>query len=154
MNCLFSCCFNEPVIETTINQPLTNSSIITMVDKLEETILEKVVEPIIDNAIQKITGQDISGVIGIFIKKELEPAIECLLNNELDNGLLIAEKIARPIITPIIQEVETNIVPIMNQVEIISPQLKNEIENAKTVLTDVSTLLSCNDYIDEKEKQN
>lgn len=142
MNCLFSYCFNDPVIENTMKQPLTNSTIITIVDELEEVVLEKILEPVVNDTIQKITGQDISGVINTFVRTEVEPTIESVLNNEINIGLLLTEKMASPMITPIIKEVETNIVPIMNQVEIILPELKNEIETTKSGFTDISTLLT------------
>jgi len=128
MSCLFAFCFKdstEPVInniENTLKKPLTNASIISIVDELEEVVLEKVLEPIVDNIAQKIIGQDISGVIDNFVKTEIEPVIEGIINNEIEIGLMTVEKMAAPIVTSVI----TPVSPVLNQVEQSYSLMRNE----------------------------
>lgn len=129
---LFSCCFKDstdPVIhniENTLKQPITNASIISIVDEIEEVVLEKALEPIVDNVVEKITGQDISGVIDNFVKKEVEPVIEGITNSEIEVGLIAVEKA----VEPIEKKVEITVTPVLNQIETIVPSFKSVLINS------------------------
>jgi len=154
---LFSCCFklcsvedaqNNPTINKisdVLKEPLTNSSIVVIVDELEEAVLEKVLEPVVDGVVKNITGHDISGVIHDFVEKEIEPRVEKLLNAGVNTGLLAIEKVSAPIIIPILDQVETIVVPVLDQVETIVPSFHNGIEDVKIVLNNASTLLASNE---------
>ena len=147
MSCLFSFCCgtNTGVIETnienTLKKPLTNASLVSVVDELEKGLLEQVLEPAVAGLVQKATGMDISGVITGFIKSEIEPAVEGVLNNEVTLGLTVVEKVAAPVLEPLVTDFETDAVPLLNALEGVAPSLQGEIEEAKTVVADTASLL-------------
>jgi len=103
----FWCCFNT--VEENIDHPigklikngLTNNSIVTTIDKIEENILEKNILP----GVISIVGQDLSGVIQNVIITHIEPVLEKITNSELNFALTVGENTVKPIIT----EIETNI---------------------------------------------
>ena len=148
---LFSCCFKDSTdptinnISDVLKEPLTNSSIVGIVDELEEAVLEKVLEPVVDGVVKNITGKDMSGVIHNFVEKEIEPRVEKLLNAGVNTGLLAIEKVAAPIIIPILDQVDAIVVPVLDQVENIVPSFRNGIEDVKIVLNNASTLLASNE---------
>jgi hypothetical protein len=78
MSCLFAFCFKDSTDPTVIKvskvleKPLTTSSVILIADELEEAVLENILEPGLNDVVKKVSGQDISGVIDNFIKKDVE----------------------------------------------------------------------------------
>ena len=78
MNYLFACCFKDSTDHTSTNvlkQPITNESVVFIVDHLEESILENILEPGVNDVVKKISGQDISGVVDNFVKKEVDSIV-------------------------------------------------------------------------------
>jgi len=93
MSCLFAFCFKDSTDPTVIKvskvleKPLTTSSVILIADELEEAVLENILEPGLNDVVKKVSGQDISGVIDNFIKKDVEPVVEKALNPAVEIGI-------------------------------------------------------------------
>ena len=76
-------------------------------DELEEAVLENVLEPELNVVVKKVTGQDISGVIDTFVKKDVEPVVEHLLNLEIEIGIKAVKQIpiVKPVVKPVVDKV-------------------------------------------------
>ena len=56
-------------------------------------------------------------------------------------GLTVVEKVAAPVLDPLVTDFEKDVVPLLNALESVAPSLQVEIEDAKTVVEDTASLL-------------
>jgi hypothetical protein len=73
-----------------LKKPITNSSVVLIVDDLEESVLENLLETDVNGVAEKITGQDV------------EPAVEKVLNPEIELGINTIKQATEPIIIPVV----------------------------------------------------
>ena len=108
MSCLFTWCLKDstdPNMNKTskiLKEPITNSSVVLIVDDLEESVLENLLEPGLNTVVENTTGQDISGVVDTFVKKYVEPAVEKVLNPEIELGINTIKQATESIIIPVV----------------------------------------------------
>lgn len=140
MSCLFRGCFGlttsviENNIQTCLKEPLTNASIVCVVDELGEGVLEKVVQPGICCIVGSVTGMDISGVLTNVIETTVEPAVDGLLNPAVSDGLTLVENSVSPVVEPILDTVNNEAMPLLNGADMIIEGTKSVVSNTESLL--------------------
>jgi hypothetical protein len=76
----------EQPVQDALKRPITNESIICMIDQIEGKTIESVadtVKPVINGVVQPIIGIDVSGNIDTLVKTVIEPAVQIATNEKI-----------------------------------------------------------------------